>query len=99
MAHPILAVIAVGGFLYSFTPYCLPDTKWSQRVCYLFMLWLSWMCPWPGWVIFLACFGGDMLIRVLSRPRWRTPQEFAEVIRKSADRDKNRKGWSQIWRA
>jgi hypothetical protein len=28
------------------------------------MLYLAWWCPWPAWVIFLACFGGDMLVRL-----------------------------------
>jgi hypothetical protein len=68
MIHPILAVIAFCGLLYAFSSDCPPATRWPQRLCYGFMLWLSWWCPWPGWVIFLACFGADMLlVRLPSR--------------------------------
>jgi hypothetical protein len=99
MVHPILALIALGGLIYSFSPMCPPATRWSQRVCYLVMLWLSWMCPWPGWVIVLACFGGDIVFRALSRPRWSTPEEFCEAVRKAALREERRRKWSSIWRA
>jgi len=34
MIHPILAVIAVGGLIYSLSPMCPPATRWPQRVCY-----------------------------------------------------------------
>jgi hypothetical protein len=61
--HPILAVIAIGGLVYSVTM-CPPALRFSQRVCYGAMLYLAWWCPWPAWVIFLACFGGAILIRV-----------------------------------
>ena len=67
MIHPILAVIAVGGLLYSLMPECPPATRWSQRLFYGAMLYLAWWCPWTAWAIFLACFGGDMFVRVLLR--------------------------------
>jgi hypothetical protein len=55
MIHPILAVVAVGGLIYSLSPMCPPATRWPQRLCYGAMLYLAWWCPWPGWAIFLAC--------------------------------------------
>jgi hypothetical protein len=64
MIHPILAVIAFGGLIYSFSSVCPPATRVHQRLCYGAMLYLAWVCPWPAWVIFVACFAGDMLIRV-----------------------------------
>jgi hypothetical protein len=66
MIHSILAVIAIGGLVYSFTM-CPPALRFSQRLCYGAMLFLAWWCPWPAWAIFLACFGGDMLVRVSLR--------------------------------
>ena len=68
MIHPILAVIALGGLIYSFSSTCPPATRWSQRLCYGAMLFLALSCPWPAWVIFLACFAGEMfLIRLPMR--------------------------------
>jgi hypothetical protein len=64
MIHPILAVIALGGLVYSFSSICPRATRWPQRLCYGAMLYLAWWCPWPAWVIFLACEAGDMLVRV-----------------------------------
>ena len=64
MIHPILAVFAVGGLIYSLSPMCPPATRWPQRICYGVMLYLAWWCPWSAWVIFLTGFGCDMLIRV-----------------------------------
>ena len=84
MDHPILAVIALGGLIYAFSSMCPPATRWPERLCYGAMLFLSLWCPWPAWAIFLACFAGDMLFRLLLRPRFRTPQEFAEQVRRAA---------------
>ena len=67
MIHPILAVFAVGGLIYSLSPMCPPATRRPQHVCYGAMLCLAWWCPWPGWVIFLAGFGCDVLVRLPSR--------------------------------
>jgi hypothetical protein len=86
VVHPILAVIALGGLVYSFSPMCWPEIRLPQRLCYGAMLFLSVSCPWPAWAIFLACFGGYILIRVLLRPRFHTPEEFCEQVRKSATR-------------
>lgn len=65
--HPVLAVIAIGGLVYSISPTCPRATRWLQRLCYGAMLFLALWCPWPALVIFLACFGGDMLVRVSLR--------------------------------
>jgi hypothetical protein len=62
MTHPILAVFALGGLVYSISSICPRATRWPERLCYGAMLYLAWWCPWPAWVIFLACFGGDILI-------------------------------------
>jgi hypothetical protein len=67
MIHPIFAVIAVGGLIYSLSPLCPPATRWPQRVCYGVMLYLAWWCPWPGWVIFLVGFGCDQVVRLPMR--------------------------------
>src|ERR1700674_1191649 len=63
MIHPILAVIAVGGLIYSLSPMCPPATRWPQRVCYGVML-LS------GMVVSLAGLGDfpDRLRLRRSRP-------------------------------
>jgi len=84
MIHPILAVIALGGLIYAVSPVCPPATRWPQRLSYGAMLFLSLWCSWPGWAIFLACFAGDTFIRVLVRPQFRTPQEFADQVRRAA---------------
>jgi hypothetical protein len=62
MVHPILAVIALGGLVYSFSGMCPPAIRFAQRVCYGAMLYLAWWCPWPAWVIFLACLAGSMFL-------------------------------------
>jgi hypothetical protein len=48
------------------------------------MLFLSLWCPWPGWVIFLVCFGGSMYLSALLPPSFRSPEEFAAKVRKAA---------------
>jgi hypothetical protein len=34
MTHPILAVIAIGGLLYSFSSICPRASRWLERLCY-----------------------------------------------------------------
>jgi hypothetical protein len=67
MEHPILAVFALGGLIYSLSSMCPRATRLPQRVCYGAMLYLALLCPWLAWAIFLACEAGDMLIRLPMR--------------------------------
>jgi hypothetical protein len=67
LVHPILAVVAVGGLIYAFSPRCLWDNRWPQRATYGAMLFLSLWCPWPAWAIFLACFIGGTFFGALRK--------------------------------
>lgn len=84
MVHPILAVIALGGLVYAFSSMCTWGIRWPQRLCYGAMLFLSLWSRWPGWVIFLACFGSSMYLSALLPPSFRSPQEFAAKVRRAA---------------
>jgi hypothetical protein len=83
MIHPILALIAFGGLIYAFSPMCPWGTRWPQRVSHAAMLCLALRCPWPAWVIFLACFVGGMYVSALLPPSFRSTQEFVEAVRKT----------------
>ena len=34
MTHPILAIVAIGGLLYSFSSICPRASRWLERLCY-----------------------------------------------------------------
>jgi hypothetical protein len=91
MAHPSLAVIAVGGLIYAFSPMCSWSTSWPQRLSYGAMLCLAVWCPWPAWAIFLACFVGGMYVGALLPPSFRSTQEFVEALSGTADLDRKRR--------
>ena len=95
MVHPILAVIALGGLIYAFSPMVPWGIRWPQRVSYGLMLGLALWCPWPAWTIFLACFVGGMYVSALLRPDFRSPQEFIEAVRKAAKREAARIDWTK----